>query len=58
LYSDALIADATWNALAKQYNEQQPLELPIVVGQYQSVAYYQNSLRLGLHMGKLALQAR
>jgi hypothetical protein len=40
LHSDALTADATWNALAKQYNEAQPLELPIIVGQYQAVAYY------------------
>lgn len=58
LHRDAMISDATWNTLAKQFNEQQLIELPIVVGQYQSVAYYQNSLRLRLHTGNLGLKAR
>jgi hypothetical protein len=36
------------------------IELPIVIGQYQAVAYYQNSLRLRLrlHDGNLGLKAR
>ncbi len=58
LYNDAMISDATWNTLAKRFDERQLIELPIVVGQYQSVAYYQNSLRLRLHTGNLGLKAR
>jgi alkylhydroperoxidase family enzyme len=58
LHSDAMISDATWNTLAKRLDERQLIELPIVVGQYQSVAYYQNSLRLRLHTGNLGLKAR
>jgi alkylhydroperoxidase family enzyme len=58
LHGDAMISDATWSILARELNEQQLIELPIVVGQYQSVAYYQNSLRLRLHTGNLGLRAR
>jgi alkylhydroperoxidase family enzyme len=58
LHSDAMISDATWNTLAKRLDERQLIELPIIVGQYQSVAYYQNSLRLRLHTGNLGLKAR
>lgn len=58
LYNDAMISDATWNKLAQQLDERQLIELPIVVGQYQSVAYYQNSLRLRLHGGNRGLKAR
>jgi alkylhydroperoxidase family enzyme len=58
LHSNAMIADATWATLAKRLDERQLIELPIVVGQYQSVAYYQNSLRLRLHTGNLGLKAR
>jgi alkylhydroperoxidase family enzyme len=58
LHGDAMIADATWSILARELNEQQLIELPIIVGQYQSVAYYQNSLRLRLHTGNLGLKAR
>jgi len=58
LHGNAMISDATWNTLAKRLDERQLIELPIVVGQYQSVAYYQNSLRLRLHNGALGLKAR
>jgi alkylhydroperoxidase family enzyme len=58
LHGDAMISDATWNTLAKRLDERQLIELPIIVGQYQSVAYYQNSLRLRLHTGSLGLKAR
>jgi hypothetical protein len=53
-----MISDATWRTLAKRLDERQLIELPIVVGQYQTVAYYQNSLRLRLHTGNLGLMAR
>jgi alkylhydroperoxidase family enzyme len=58
LHADAMISDATWTTLAKHLDEQQLIELPILVGQYQAVAYYQNSLRLRLHEGNLGLKAR
>jgi len=58
LYENAMISDATWAVLAKHLDDQQLIELPIVVGQYQTVAYYQNSLRLRLHEGNSGLNAR
>lgn len=58
LYENAIISDATWATLAKRLDERQLIELPIVIGQYQTVAYYQNSLRLRLHDGNLGLKAR
>jgi alkylhydroperoxidase family enzyme len=58
LHRDAMISDATWAVLARRLDERQLIELPIVVGQYQAVAYYQNSLRLRLHEGNLGLKAR
>jgi alkylhydroperoxidase family enzyme len=58
LHRDAMISDATWDTLSKRLDERQLIELPIIVGQYQSVAYYQNSLRLRLHTGNLGLKAR
>jgi alkylhydroperoxidase family enzyme len=53
-----MISDATWGALAQHLDEQQLIELPVVIGQYQAVAYYQNSLRLRLHSGNAGLSAR
>jgi alkylhydroperoxidase family enzyme len=58
LHGNAMISDATWATLSKRLNEKQLIELPIVIGQYQAVAYYQNSLRLRLHGGNLGLKAR
>ncbi len=58
LYENAMISDAAWSVLAKHLDDQQLIELPIVIGQYQTVAYYQNSLRLRLHDGNAGLKAR
>jgi alkylhydroperoxidase family enzyme len=58
LYDDAMISDATWQTLSATLNDKQLIELPILVGQYQAVAYYQNSLRLRLHGGNVGLAAR
>jgi alkylhydroperoxidase family enzyme len=58
LHRDALISDATWATLSKRLDDRQLIELPILIGQYQAVAYYQNSLRLRLHGGNLGLKAR
>jgi alkylhydroperoxidase family enzyme len=58
LYRDSMISDSTWAVLASSLDERQLIELPILVGQYQAVAYYQNSLRLRLHEGNAGLNAR
>lgn len=58
LYENSIISDATWETLAKHYDDRQLIELPILIGQYQTVAYYQNSLRLRLHEGNLGLKSR
>lgn len=58
LHGDAMISEATWGTLAERLDERQLIELPIIVGQYQTVAYYQNSLRLRLHTGNRGLKAR
>lgn len=53
-----MISDATWASLAERYDERQLIELVIVIGQYQTIAYYQSSLRISLHEGNLGLKAR
>jgi len=58
LRADAMISDATWATLEQRYDERQLIELVIVIGQYQTTAYYQNSLRISLHDGNLGLKAR
>jgi alkylhydroperoxidase family enzyme len=58
LLHDAMISDATWTVLAERFDERQLIELPVVIGQYQTIAYYQNSLRLRLHEGNPGLKAR
>src|SRR5262249_2898421 len=58
LFADAMISDATWAVLAHHFDEKQLIELPILVGQYQTVAYFQNSLRLRLQRGNRGLRAR
>ena len=58
LHGGAMISDATWATLAKHLNDKQLIELPILIGQYQTVAFYQNALRLRPHEGNLGLLAR
>ena len=58
LHADAMISDATWAILAQRFDDPQLIELPALIGQYQAVAYSQNSLRLRLHDGNLGLNAR
>jgi alkylhydroperoxidase family enzyme len=58
LVSDAMITDETWAVLAQGLNEKQLIELPILVGQYQGVAYLQNSLRIRLMEGNPGLTSR
>jgi alkylhydroperoxidase family enzyme len=58
LHGDAMISDGTWLTLTRRLDQRQLIELPIIVGQYQTIAYYQNSLRLRLHTGNEGLKAR
>lgn len=58
LISDAMITDETWAVLAAAHTEPQLLELPLLVGQYQGVAYLQNALRIRLMEGNEGLRAR
>jgi len=43
LHDDACISDATWEALAKEYDERQLIEVPMLVGHYHMVAFALNS---------------
>jgi alkylhydroperoxidase family enzyme len=58
LKHDAMIADATWEALAAHLDERQLLELTILVGHYVMTAYLQNSLRTRLTDHGQGLAAR
>jgi len=48
LLVDQSICDDTWATLASRWSEQQLIEFTIVVGQYVSNAYVQNTLRMRL----------
>ncbi|MDY6822255.1 MAG: carboxymuconolactone decarboxylase family protein [Thermodesulfobacteriota bacterium] len=48
LYEDAFITDGTWNALAKEYDTRQMIDLIFTVGQYNMVSMALNSLGVQL----------
>jgi 4-carboxymuconolactone decarboxylase len=48
LIGDQALSDATWETLAKSWNEAQMIEFPMMVGQYVATAFVQNSLRIRL----------
>jgi alkylhydroperoxidase family enzyme len=58
LTANSMISDPTWAELAKGMNEAQLVELPIMVGQYKSLAYFANSLRIELRSGNPGLAGR
>ena len=58
LHFDSMITDDTWSDLQEFYNDKKLIELVILAGQYKTVAYYQNSLRLPLPEGNRGLLAR
>jgi alkylhydroperoxidase family enzyme len=58
LKQDAMISDATWATLAKRLDDQQLFELPVLVGQFTNVAFFQNALRLRLESHNPGLRAR
>ncbi|MGE4306062.1 MAG: carboxymuconolactone decarboxylase family protein [Novosphingobium sp.] len=46
MIADHCMSDATWDALARTYDEKQMLELPMLVGSYLMTALQQNSLKI------------
>lgn len=58
LHFDSMIADETWATLAKTYSDKQLIEVIVLAGQYKTVAYLQNSLRLRIPPHKQGLTAR
>ena len=51
LHNNALVSDATWNALAARYTQRQLMEAVFTVGQYNLVAMYLNSLGVQFEEG-------
>jgi alkylhydroperoxidase family enzyme len=48
LLADQVLSDATWDVLARHWDERQLIEFPFMIGQYVAIAYVQNSLRVPL----------
>jgi 4-carboxymuconolactone decarboxylase len=44
LMAGSTIGDATWSVLGDAYDDLQLIEIPVVVGQYQLVAYFNNTI--------------
>jgi alkylhydroperoxidase family enzyme len=58
LHAASMITDETWADLQEYYNDRMLIELVILAGQYKTVAYYQNCLRLPLPDSNQGLSAR
>lgn len=58
MLADHALSDATWNTLAKAWNEAQMIEFTMLVGQYVATAFVQNSLRIRLAPGNPGLSHR
>ena len=58
LIADHAMSDATWDVLARSWDEAQLIEFPMMVGQYVATAYIQNSLRIRLIPGNPGLKHR
>jgi alkylhydroperoxidase family enzyme len=48
LKDDVMISDETWSILSAHLTQEQLLELPILIGQFTMVSYFQNALRMPL----------
>ena len=58
LLRDQMIADRTWDVLARKWTERQLIEFPTLIGQYVATAYLQNSLRVRLAKDNTGLRHR
>jgi 4-carboxymuconolactone decarboxylase len=51
LHDDGCITDSTWDALAREYDEQQLIQATMLVGYYHLVSFVLNSLGVALEPG-------
>jgi len=51
LHADAFITDATWNALAKRYDEKQLMDVVMTVADYNMVSMFLNTMGVQLEEG-------
>lgn len=58
LFEDGTVSDATWETLAKHYDEQQLMEVPMLIGQFTNVSFTLNTIRARLRPGNKGLKAR
>lgn len=58
LLGDQSISDETWSVLARSWNEEQLMELPVLVGAYYMLALQQNSIKVRLPESNLGLRQR
>ncbi len=58
LVENSMISDDTWDQLARRLDEKQLFELPVLVGQFSTVGYFQNALRIPLSPGNEGLNSR
>ena len=58
LRDNAMISDPTWDLLAGTFSHAQMIEIPALVGEYQAIAYMQNSTRLPVRPSNPGLSAR
>ena len=58
LHTEQMISDDTWDTLSRRLSDTQLFELTVLVGQFTTVAYWQNSLRIPLGEGNVGLAAR
>lgn len=58
LREGAMLSGATWDALAASLSTEQIFELLVLIGQFTTVAYFQNALRVPLEAGKAGLATR
>jgi hypothetical protein len=58
LHETSDISEATWAVLARTWSEGQLVELPVLIGQYQTLGYLQTVLRFELWEGNPGLGAR
>ena len=54
----AIVSDATRDAFAQRYDHAQLIELPLLAGQFSTVGYFQNALRIPLKPANQRLHSR
>jgi alkylhydroperoxidase family enzyme len=58
LHGFAGLSDATWSTLSDEFDEMLLIELVMLIGMYQSVAYFLNAFGVELEDGAAGLEAR